>query len=399
MFTWVRQVQDDEEKDRDIQSKKVKLEAALFKRHQKEVASRVREMKAQEDVKRQEEYLNQAYLASLSEEEEEARWDPIEDVVMNDRGNYVDLIQYFLMLKDDDVESAKPEEATPNNSDRTEAETVNDMTTQEKKTPKKKSKKTKSGTSSSMEEGKGQDQDSKSHQIVMETGSQLRQRLRDGVEFTEAKGILVKGTIRNPIEISNRTAPFPDDEIEVLLREIAEVKHLLFCRLLLAHADLLPAAIRASSVEDFLNDSEVAAADLRDLCLKMEKPGLEEVRDACADLFRNDGENEDDLGDKDDPNGKDSKPTFPMGPRPEMPEFWRNMREKSSAAAVLAVKRFLATAMVLLSILGSLIMKKNSSTNRCASRSAASSFTITGRKSPWTEGVGCTSVSSLKNVT
>jgi len=61
MFTWVRQVQDDEEKDRDIQSKKVKLEAALFKRHQKEVASRVREMKAQEDVKRQEEYLNQAY--------------------------------------------------------------------------------------------------------------------------------------------------------------------------------------------------------------------------------------------------------------------------------------------------------------------------------------------------
>jgi hypothetical protein len=53
---------------------------------------------------------------------------------------------------------------------------------------------------------------------------------------------------------------------------------------LLGHAALLPAALRANGVEEFLADDEVTASDLRDLCLKMENPGLQEIRDSCADL-------------------------------------------------------------------------------------------------------------------
>jgi hypothetical protein len=78
-----------------------------------------------------------------------------------------------------------------------------------------------------------------------------------------------------------------------LLGEISVIKHLLFCRLLLGHATLLPAALRANNVQDFLAEEEVTSSSLRDICLKMENPGLQEIRDACADLFRPEEESDD----------------------------------------------------------------------------------------------------------
>lgn len=51
---------------------------------------------------------------------------------------------------------------------------------------------------------------------------------------------------------------------------------------------MLPAAFRASSVEEFLNDADVAESDLRDLCLKVAEPALQVIRDACADFARRD---------------------------------------------------------------------------------------------------------------
>ncbi|RMJ18641.1 hypothetical protein CDV36_001763 [Fusarium kuroshium] len=51
---------------------------------------------------------------------------------------------------------------------------------------------------------------------------------------------------------------------------------------------MLPAALRANSVEEFLNDPQVAESDLRDLCLKVEEPTLQDIRDACADFARGD---------------------------------------------------------------------------------------------------------------
>ena len=117
--------------------------------------------------------------------------------------------------------------------------------------------------------------------------------MKEGVQYSHGAGILLKGTVENPIEVADRTAPLSDLEIDDIIGEIIEIKHLLFCRLLLSHASLLPVAISANSVEEFLSDKEINDADLRDLCLKMENPGLQEVRDACADLVRGEEEYDD----------------------------------------------------------------------------------------------------------
>lgn len=71
---------------------------------------------------------------------------------------------------------------------------------------------------------------------------------------------------------------------------MSEIKHLLFCRLLLPHTSLLPVAFRAGSVDELLNNANVKDAELRDLCLMMENPRPQNVRDACADLLRNEDE-------------------------------------------------------------------------------------------------------------
>ena len=106
------------------------------------------------------------------------------------------------------------------------------------------------------------------------------------VKIHYSKGFHVTGTIDNPIDLKDKTAPYPDDEINQMLEDLAEIKHLLLCRLLLSHANVLPAAIRANSVEEFLNNSEVTDTDLRDLALKMDNPRVQEIRDACANLGR-----------------------------------------------------------------------------------------------------------------
>lgn len=138
------------------------------------------------------------------------------------------------------------------------------------------------------------------------------------------------GTIENPIELHDKTPSLPDDEIDRLLEEITEVKHLLFCRRLLSHASLLPAAIRASSVENFLNDSDVDSASLRDLSLELESPGLQEVRDACADLFRSEEETENsEAVEVAATEGNKKKPSkWDWRHHSTGPQIWRSKREK-----------------------------------------------------------------------
>lgn len=68
------------------------------------------------------------------------------------------------------------------------------------------------------------------------------------------------------------------------------------------YATLLPIALRADSVDDFLTDTKVSEADLRDLCLQMEQPGLQQIRDACAYLTREDDEHDDaEMNDEEEP--------------------------------------------------------------------------------------------------
>lgn len=111
-FKWVRQCQEEEETARETEKKKIKKEAALFRRHVKDVQARMKELRAKEDLKRQEAYLDEAYNARLSEEEQEAQWDPIEEVIEDERGNYIDLIKHILLLTES-VEDDVPKTKTP----------------------------------------------------------------------------------------------------------------------------------------------------------------------------------------------------------------------------------------------------------------------------------------------
>lgn len=332
----MRQRQNEEEDERAAQAAQVKKEAAMFKRYRKELERRTKELKRKEDLKRQEEYLNKAYAERLSQEDEDEEWDPVDDAIEDERGTYIDLIKFFLMLKDSSEEDGTGEEDRKSGDATGAGSSSATEVSNGSKTAKKKAKKAKSSQGSTETPTMELNQLGESN-ITMETKSEIEKRLREGVEYEKGVGLLVRGTIENPIELAHKTAPIPEEEIKTLLADIAEIKHLLFCRLLLSHASVLPAALRADSVEDFLNDKEIAAADLRDLCLKMEKPGLQEVRDACADLIRGEEEDETDQNDgqADNEDGdeearkarKEMRPRFKRR-RDAVPEVWHTKREK-----------------------------------------------------------------------
>ena len=295
-FKWVRQCQDDEEAHRENEKKKIKLEASLFKRHTKEVQLRLSELKAKENIKRQVAFLDQAHRERLESEADESEWDPIEEVIENQRGNYIDLIRHILLLTESvDAPETSKDAGTPETS----ANGTNQQQSVAGSTePKMNKKERKQKLKTEEKEIEASIPDKSAH----DTKSQVRQRLKEGIELAWAPGSQISGTIENPIQLKDKTASFSEEEVDRLLDEMAGVKHLLFCRLLLSHATLLPIALKADSIDEVLNDEDVSEVDLRDLCLKLDDPGLQAIRDACADLGRRDEDSpdEDDQAHEDD---------------------------------------------------------------------------------------------------
>lgn len=264
----------------------------------------------------------------MSLEEDEAKWDPIYDVVEDERTNHTDMVSLFLMLRDEAVKGSNP-------------------STDEKQTSvfSNRSKKAKHKSSDQKPTPESPER------TGLETRSQMRQRLKDGVSYSDGYGLLIKGTLENPIEVADRAGPLSHSEIDEPMKDIVEIKHLMFCRLLLSHASLLPIAIRANSAEEFLEGKEISNTDLRDLCLKMENPGLQEVRDACADLVRGGEENDTKPEDANDdkPDEKQVKgclfaPTWrcPSG----LPQLWISKCDKQEQKSASIDVKFLMEASV-----------------------------------------------------
>ena len=75
----------------------------MFKRHWKAAQLRARDAKAKEDKMRQDAYLEQVYKERLAEkerngegedtEDDEMDWDPIEDVLEDNRGSYLGMLR------------------------------------------------------------------------------------------------------------------------------------------------------------------------------------------------------------------------------------------------------------------------------------------------------------------
>ncbi|KAF1983275.1 hypothetical protein K402DRAFT_338776 [Aulographum hederae CBS 113979] len=348
-FKWVRQCQDDEEAQREGEKKKVKLEAAMFRRHWKDVQSRLKALRAKEEKRRQDEFLDQAYNerkmqeTEAGDDDEDDSWDPIEDVLKDERGSYIDLIKYFLW-----IETSVPPQNTAKK--RTSASTsgtpsglsgVDSTTTELQKlnvdepaTAKKKKRKPRNAKAIT-EKGESAQKEPERHpeKESVESRSEMASRLRAGeqLDHNVIKGVLVTGKYGKP-KLSHRTAPLSEGEIESLLDDVAEIKKLLFCRALLSQATLLPSALRAESIEDFLADQEISDSDLRDLCLKMEKPGLQEIRDACADLIRGEDEYAEDDPDEDlDLQlARKHKRRLLFGPERKLPDSWLSPKEEEA---------------------------------------------------------------------
>jgi hypothetical protein len=324
-FDWVRQVQDDEEEKREKEQKMIKLEAAMFRRHWREVEARLAAAREKEEKRRQEAYLEEVWRERMAaesgdESHDDADWDPIEDVFEDDRGRYLDLIRHFLWMDAPARENNVGEE--PGNERKRKAggsgeqgaaQDGNDETPsgQAKKPKKRGGKKKKNKAEEGSKEttaaqanqnAENSKQEAEPNKSMIESKEDVLTRLKEGVEkdYSHIKDpiLMMVGTIQNPEETATRTAPVKEEDAAQLIAEITEIKMLLFCRQIMSHPALLPAALRASSVEEFLSDPSIADSDLRDLCLKVEQPSLQALRDACADFVRGDETESEDGGDE-----------------------------------------------------------------------------------------------------
>ena len=303
-FKWVRDCQDEEETAREKESEMIKKEAKLFKRRWKEVEARMKDKRRQEDEKRQQVFLDEAYqerTKQMSDEEQEESWDPIEDAVEDERQSFVELMRHLLWLRERpevvNEEVATSQKATkapqtdtglkPAANGKENVEPNKSLSKNARKRAKAKAKATELPKENAVEE------DGAVKVEVNETREEMTNRLSEGVKYRVGEGIrgsIMAGTIENPMETTGKVPGMPKDEVTKVLDEVAEIKLFLFCRLLLSQAAMLPAALRADTVDEFLRDPEISTTDLRDLCLKVEQPSLQEIRNACADFFR--GENE-----------------------------------------------------------------------------------------------------------
>ncbi|KAK4148517.1 hypothetical protein C8A00DRAFT_19662 [Chaetomidium leptoderma] len=319
-FSWVRQVQDDEDHNRDKEQKKVKLEAALFRRHWREVEARLATTREKEEKKRQEAYLDEAWkerVAAGPDTDGDASWDPIEDLFEDDRGRYLDLIRNFLWMEAppalaaevaEDEEKAAAEAGGPPPAAGSTGEQPEKVTvaTEEPAAAQGVGEQAASGQAKKPRKRGGKKKSNKTGQSIpdiakIESRDDIRKRLREGIEkdYSHVNGPMIVGTAHNPAELLDRTAPVKDEDISELIADITEIKMLLFCRQIMSHSALLPAALRANSVGEFLSDPSLADSDLRDLCLRVEQPTLQALRDACADFARGDEPDDNDEEEQD----------------------------------------------------------------------------------------------------
>lgn len=294
-FEWVRELEDEEESARDAEKKKIKQEAALLSRHIKEMQARLAIQRQKENELREQEYLDRAHAERQRSEDEtddeDEDWDPIEDSLEDERQMYINLLQHFLWtlpptpdpVQDTTEPAQAPQEVVPD-----EPESAGAAASKSKNAKKKARQK-------ANRDAKAAAEGPKPGQKHVESESEVRQRLHVGEYLGPHAGVPIEygDIIEGPIVKTGRMPSIPEEELETLISQIKEIKELLLCRLLLSHAVLLPAALKAGSIEEFLADTRVTNPDLRDLCLKIEQPSPQQLRDACADLYRDDGEADD----------------------------------------------------------------------------------------------------------
>ncbi|UKZ69327.1 uncharacterized protein TrAtP1_010338 [Trichoderma atroviride] len=262
-FSWVRRAQEEEEATREKEQKRVKQEASLFKRYRDQLRARLERARREEEKKSQDAYLEQAYqermAMSADETDNDEDWDPIKDMELDKRTQYIDLIKHFLWMDVVSTDGDQEEASADPVATSTEATSTEAAPTQDSQTPVKKAKKrssAKRGTKSgnigvsaaasiaergqkrlmAIQEGKKASKNAEQHvpdKKKIETEREMRKRLSEGVDkkMENIWGFQLVGSLENPHETYTRTAPMTGDEIESAVKDIREIKLLLFCRL------------------------------------------------------------------------------------------------------------------------------------------------------------------------
>ncbi|KAK5122094.1 hypothetical protein LTR85_004340 [Meristemomyces frigidus] len=347
-FRWVRQRQDEEEATREKEAQRVKRENQMFRRHMKVVEMRLKEERKHEDAKRQEAYPNQVYSERMAErgdmdaeDGDDSDWDPVEDIIEGERDSFVNMMKRLLWLdealaragdideRETGMQSASPpkmvspslankENVDPQtNTSVKEASQSTALTRAQKKRAKAKAKAT----------------EAKKDDFIdpLETP-----KIESAIKASDNPD---PQPVEGPAERYGKIPGIPADEVNKILSDVAKIKELLFGRLLLSQAAVLPAALRAGSVEEFLADPEVSREDLRDLCLRVEQPQLQEIRDACADLIRGDAGEEDEAEDEEQDEqtaadralaaGRKRREALVRRNKGELPDQWRSKHEEA----------------------------------------------------------------------
>lgn len=169
----------------------------------------------------------------------------------------------------------------------------------------------------------------------IESRREMQSRLIEGTKFQS--GMLVSEGPNEQRVTSDRMPGIPAPEVNRLLDEVAEIKIFLLCRLLLRDVVLLAAAKKANSLDNFFNNPEVKTQELRELCLKLEEPQLQDIRDACADFFRADDEDSSVETDEDsaDSEGEIYQPSMKRRrhTKDALPDIWQSKKEKRLRSA------------------------------------------------------------------
>ncbi|TVY65640.1 hypothetical protein LSUE1_G006522 [Lachnellula suecica] len=305
------------------------MEAALFKRHWKAAQHKLEQSRPKEDKRRQDAFLKKAYRESLAEDTgedaDDIDWDPIEDILEDNRSSFVDLVQHFPWIcpNGQHPERIDPLPAIPSAVNENAAASPQETAT----TPASRKSKSKSKSKSKKKAANPSSQSSTPQkQAVNPSKNSTPQKQAAPTPLPD------KGLIETRQEMHNRLRRSTPTTLTSI-----EIKYFLFCRLLLGHATLLPAALRSNSVEEFLADPDVPISAMRDLCLKMERPGPQEIRDACANLFRSEEEADEDENSKTRPKEDDDSDADDVEMRllkynktkGELPEKWVPKREKA----------------------------------------------------------------------
>lgn len=200
-FRWEKDTQDAEEANREKEQKKVKQDAAMFRRHWNKLQTRLRNQQEKEEKQRQDAYLESVYqerLKSMASDEvhdvDMEGWDPIEYAIDDQHGRYIDLIKHFLWLEIEDETERTGDHSAKNVSDvlETAASDAQAPSKSKKKKGKGKTQTTETGSSPQITgidrivampaKQQGPRKTAEPNKSNIETQDELRARLRKGTK-------------------------------------------------------------------------------------------------------------------------------------------------------------------------------------------------------------------------